>query len=184
MSEHFLCFAMQVGRLRQWQQELPPPKQQQQRKASAAAAGSQLLPSLRGLLPANTQLLPTEYGASLDVQLTEGPEALRWFLGQPNGSSSRGQKQQQHHGRSAAVDAAEAATPAELRQLFAAEAAGDDLGWGDGSAAGAAGDDGGGLDVDIDSDDERKGRGKKVCDWLAGWACCYCLCLHTAALPS
>jgi hypothetical protein len=54
-----------------------------------------------------------------------------------------------------------AATPAELRQVFAAEAMGDDLGWGaEGTGPAGSEED---VDVDIDSDDEKRGKGKKVC---------------------
>lgn len=126
-----------------------------------------LQPPLRRLLPADTQLLPEEFGSSLDVQMCEGLAALSWFLGSHTGSagSTQDQQQQQRYQQrraaDAAADAAAAATPAELRQLFAAEAAGDDLGW-DGAEAAAAGADDQEEDVDIDSDDERKGRGKKV----------------------
>jgi hypothetical protein len=148
---------LQVGRLRQWQQQLPASARGSSSSSvgmfaagAAAASLSQQLSQLQG------QLLPEEYGASLQLQSPEGPAALAWLMG--SGSSQR-------QGAAAAAAAAGSGgavtTPGEMRQLFAAEAAADDLGWG--GAAAAAGSAGGDeYDVDIDSDDERKGRGKKV----------------------
>jgi hypothetical protein len=176
---------LQVGRLRQWQQQMPASARGGSSSSSAgvfaagaaAASLSQQLSELQG------QLLPEEYGASLQLALPEGPAALAWLMG----SSS---SQQQGAATSAAAVGSSGAvtTPGELRQLFAAEAAADDLGWGSAAAAagGAAGDE---YDVDIDSDDERKGRGKKVSK-LGGRlcrqndeylrCCCCTLALHMA----
>lgn len=150
---------LQVGRLRQWQQQ--PSLNKPSGAAAATAAAPQLLqPPLKRLLPAHTQLLPQEYGSNLDIRVLEGPAALSWFLPAAASNSSR---QQQHAAAMAAAAAGvgAAATPAELRQVFAAEAAGDDLGWGGGvNKQGSDSEEG--LDVDIDSDDEKRGKGKKV----------------------
>jgi hypothetical protein len=124
--------------------------------ATATGAAPQLQPPLKRLLPADTQLLPQEFGTNLDITVLDGPAALAWFLPSSGSSAAGGGRQQQ---RTAAM-AGGAATPSELRQVFAAEALGDDLGWA-GEGQGAAGDEED-VDVDIDSDDEKRGKGKKV----------------------
>ena len=149
----------QVGRLRQWQQQVPSLKRPASNAATAAAP--QLQPPLKRLLPANTQLLPQEFGSNLDIKVLDGPAALAWFLpsSRAGSTSSRRQQQQQQQ-----YSAGGAATPAELRQVFAAEAMGDDLGWGGPQGVESGGEDG--LEVDIDSDDEKRGKGKKVSSWI------------------
>lgn len=159
---------LQVGRLQQWQQQQQPGVGCAIAGGSSSAAfsaGAAAASLSRQLQQLQGKLLPEEYGAALDVQLPEGPAALAWFLG----SSSMPQRSAAAAAGSGAVSVS---TPGELRQLFAAEAAADDLGWG-GAAGGAAAAAAGGdeYDVDIDSDDERKGRGKKVgLAWLDRWA--------------
>jgi hypothetical protein len=148
---------LQVGRLRQWQQQLPASARGSSSSAGMFAAGAAAASLSQQLSELQGQLLPEEYGASLELDLPEGPAALAWLMG-----SSSSQQQQGGAAAAAAVGSSGAVTtPGELRQLFAAEAAADDLGWGSAAAAGggAGGDE---YDVDIDSDDERKGRGKKV----------------------
>jgi hypothetical protein len=152
---------LQVGRLRQWQQQQSPGSAAAGSSTgsnafaagAAAASLSQQLSALQGAL------LPEEYGASLQLALPEGQQALAWFMGGSSSSST----QQKYQAAAAAGPGRSAgmATPGELRQMFAAEAASDDLGWGGGGGA-AAGGGSDAYDVDIDSDDERKGRGKKV----------------------
>jgi hypothetical protein len=144
----------QVGRLRQWQQQMPPLKRPP--SAATTAAAPQLQPPLKWHLPANTQLLPQEFGSNLDIKILEGPAAMAWFIPAASSSSDTSRRQQQQ----LAAMAGGAATPTELRQVFATEAMGDDLGWGgDGRVSGGEED---GLEVDIDSDDEKRGKGKKV----------------------
>jgi hypothetical protein len=98
-----------VGRLRQWQQQVPSLQQ----ALSATAATPQLQPPLRRLLPANTQLLPQEFGSNLDVKVLEGPAAMSWFI--PASSSTAASRRQQQ--QQVAAMAGGAATPAELRQV-------------------------------------------------------------------
>jgi len=160
----------QVGRLRQWQQQLPTLKRPP--SAAATAAAPQLQPPLKRLLPANTTLLPQEFGTNLDIKLLDGPAGLAWFLPASSTGSSGSRRQRQQQQQHAAAVAGGAATPAELRQVFAAEAMGDDLGWGGGSGRGSGVEDEGGVDVDIDSDDEKRGKGKKV----RAVVCCAVLC--------
>lgn len=164
---------LQVGRLQQWQQQQQPGVGCAIAGGSSSAAfsaGAAAASLSRQLQQLQGKLLPEEYGAALDVQLPEGPAALAWFLG----SSSMPQRSAAAAAGSGAVSVS---TPGELRQLFAAEAAADDLGWG-GAAGGAAAAVAGGdeYDVDIDSDDERKGRGKKVSGMrsLGSTACLPC----------
>lgn len=111
-----LPFPLQVGRLRQWQQQVPSLQQ----VLSTTAAASQLQPPLRRLLPASTKLLPQEFGSNLDVKVLEGPAAMSWFIpvvaasGSGSTAASRRQQQQQQM----AAMAGGAATPAELRQVW------------------------------------------------------------------
>lgn len=149
---------LQVARLRQWQQQGSAASAGTGKAPAAAAAVASLSKQMAGL-----DLLAEEFGAGLNVAVADGPAAMSWFLRSSSSShtSASGQGQQNGHLSSAAAVgdgvAGVAATPAELRQLFATEAAADDLGWG-GDAAEKELD----ADVDIDSDDERKGRGRKV----------------------
>lgn len=144
---------LQVARLQQWQQQGRTTAADNRAPAAAAAVAS------LSRQMADMDLLAEEFGSSLDVRVVDGAAAMSWFLGGASSTTAPGDAFGQHNGLSsvAAANDGMAATPAELRQLFASEAAGDDLGWG-GEAAGREVDD----DVDIDSDDERKGRGKKV----------------------
>jgi len=137
---------LQVGRLRQWQQH-------------STDGSSMAARSLSQQMAAASDLLAEEFGSTLDICMQDGPEALAWFIGSSSSSMS------DVNAAAAAAAAAEgvaAATPVELRQMFAAGAAADDLGWGGDSSSTAAAAAAGQDDVDIDSDDERKGRGKKV----------------------
>lgn len=160
-----LC--LQVARLRQWQQQMPPLKRPP--LAATTAAAPQLQPPLKRLLPANTQLLPQEFGSNLDIKILDSSAAMAWFIpaAGSSGSNAASRRQQQM-----AAMAGGAATPAELRQVFAAEAMQDDLGWGgDGRASGTEEE---GLDIDIDSDDEKRGKGKKVSSTVRHIGC-FCL---------
>lgn len=147
---------VQVGRLRQWQQQMPPLKRPP--SAATTAAAPQLQPPLKRHLPANTQLLPQEFGSNLDIKILDGAAAMAWFIPAASSSNAASRRQQ------LAAMAGGAATPAELRQVFATEAMGDDLGWGGGGRTSGGEEDG--LEVDIDSDDEKRGKGKKVGDAL------------------
>lgn len=142
---------LQVARLRQWQQQQDVSAAKGKAPAAAAAVAA-LSKQMAGL-----DLLGEEYGANLAVSMPEGPAAMSWFLGQTAGDAASHSARHQNRQSAATTAAGVTATPSELRQMFASEAAADDLGW-SGQAAGPDLD----GDVDIDSDDERKGRGKKV----------------------
>lgn len=160
VQPHSVCkVVVQIARLRQWQQQSGLGAVSSGKASAAAAAVTSLSKQMAGL-----DLLAEEYGSHLAVTIPEGSAALSWFFGSSNSSLSAQQQGQQRSdglGGAAAVGGELTATPAELRQIFAAEAAGDDLGWAGGVAEHEAED-----DVDIDSDDERKGRGKRVSQFV------------------